>query len=197
MNVELYKLILDQINTDPYSWKQQDWHSPCGTSHCVAGWAEYLTTGESINIAKTESIARKALDLTSTQAEYLFSPVRDLGELNRVLSHPLFTTDMDILEESSLSDSIDVLTYVCLNPNTPPHILLRLSTIRRRHLLVESIASNPNCPPEILSTLISSDHRSVVAAVLANPGCPVHILKTFFLSPDPKFRETALANPRV
>lgn len=35
--------ILDSIKDDPCSWDQEHWHSRCGTKHCIAGFATYLS----------------------------------------------------------------------------------------------------------------------------------------------------------
>lgn len=44
--------ILDQITTDPESWDQTQWHNPCGTKHCIAGWACKLSgpLGQSLDV---------------------------------------------------------------------------------------------------------------------------------------------------
>jgi hypothetical protein len=34
--------VLWQITNRPETWKQDEWHSTCGTKHCVAGWAVQL-----------------------------------------------------------------------------------------------------------------------------------------------------------
>jgi len=35
--------ILAQITTSPETWDQTQWHNPCGTKHCIAGWACVLS----------------------------------------------------------------------------------------------------------------------------------------------------------
>jgi len=40
---ELPRKIVAQIEEHPETWDQGTWHSPCGTKHCIAGWAVQLT----------------------------------------------------------------------------------------------------------------------------------------------------------
>ncbi len=40
---ELPRKIVAQIEAHPETWDQGSWHSPCGTKHCIAGWAVQLT----------------------------------------------------------------------------------------------------------------------------------------------------------
>jgi hypothetical protein len=35
--------ILAQVTHRPETWDQTTWHSPCGTKHCIAGWACVLS----------------------------------------------------------------------------------------------------------------------------------------------------------
>lgn len=50
-NKELFQAIADQIRKDPHSYDQADWGceskaTPCGTAHCIAGWAAQLSDGQ-------------------------------------------------------------------------------------------------------------------------------------------------------
>lgn len=52
--LELRKRVLKQIEYDPESYDMGDWeriywersYSPCRTTRCIAGWAQYLARGE-------------------------------------------------------------------------------------------------------------------------------------------------------
>lgn len=91
-------------------WDQAEWHSPCGTAHCFAGWGDVLS-GEPIQLAPkspnvrhaadkkqwadyykkvdayqewneaTEDRARTYFGLTTAQTEWLFAGDRDFHEL--------------------------------------------------------------------------------------------------------------------
>jgi len=56
--------VLRQITEHPESWRQEVWHSDCGTAHCCAGWAVTLA-GEAGKLAEarmgTASAARLLL----------------------------------------------------------------------------------------------------------------------------------------
>lgn len=98
MNIERYRMVMHRIWADLRSWNQGWYHidmdgkylspSPenpvehsCGTSHCVAGWAQVLS-GETGPCSDT---ARKWLGLTRDESLWLFASTRILDDLNAVL----------------------------------------------------------------------------------------------------------------
>lgn len=47
MNIKLLRKIVAHIKANPEHWQQSAWH--CGTSHCVAGFAELDAAGYSLS----------------------------------------------------------------------------------------------------------------------------------------------------
>ena len=78
MNKEHYKKVLDQITQHPETWNQARWH--CGSSHCLAGWAKVLS-GKPANDDTVRRDARIYLDLSLSEAEWLFATHRTLSDL--------------------------------------------------------------------------------------------------------------------
>lgn len=98
-NTELFDKIADQIEREPQSYDQETWgreaKTPCGTAHCVAGWAAALegylpmmgtdwnfvmapndtglTEGTRIEAAlDVEGVGAELLGLTEDEADALF-----------------------------------------------------------------------------------------------------------------------------
>lgn len=84
MNVENYERVLEQIIEHPETWNQWGWHTryyyQCATSHCIGGWGQVLS-GRPANSDFARRDAREFFDISSPQADYLFSPARTLDEL--------------------------------------------------------------------------------------------------------------------
>lgn len=80
MNQARYQRVLDQITNHPETWDQTDWHSPCETKHCVAGWAQIMS-GQPASIARARADANLWLDLTHKETEWLFDAERTMAEL--------------------------------------------------------------------------------------------------------------------
>ena len=55
MNLRRYRAVWRLIERFPSQYKQDEWH--CGTSHCVAGWADIVAAGykrpELVNIPRS------------------------------------------------------------------------------------------------------------------------------------------------
>lgn len=89
MNIENFKLVLDHIKAHPETWDQEVWH--CGTHHCFAGWAQILSGVSLIEYATpqgedtTPQVARKFLDVSQKEADYLFSARRTLWDFEAML----------------------------------------------------------------------------------------------------------------
>lgn len=79
MNLARYQQVLDQIRNHPETWKQEVWHTQCGTKHCVAGWAQVLSGQPVSNMASED--ARRWLDVSVSVADYLFASYRTLEDL--------------------------------------------------------------------------------------------------------------------
>jgi hypothetical protein len=80
MNKERLQAIIDRIEADPTCWYQKTWH--CQTAHCVAGHAQ-IDSGRPISDATVRGDAREWLDLSSTDANWLFSPSRTLADFKQ------------------------------------------------------------------------------------------------------------------
>jgi hypothetical protein len=85
MNLENFNKVLAVIEADPSKWNQGEWHSECGTKHCIAGWSQILA-GRKANINTVRGDAREFLDLTSFEAEWLFNPRRTIDNFKAVSS---------------------------------------------------------------------------------------------------------------
>src|SRR5262245_26301554 len=86
MNTQMLYKICNIIMKHPERFDMHFWHSRtvCGTSHCIAGWAEVLTYGERPHPATwedhlnapwppdPEEIGCEVLDLTHAQGKRLF-----------------------------------------------------------------------------------------------------------------------------
>jgi hypothetical protein len=78
---KLLKTVVNQILAHPETWKQDSWHSLCGTKHCVAGWCQLLSgKGQDSNTAKED--AQAALGLTDSEAAHLFRPGCTISEIH-------------------------------------------------------------------------------------------------------------------
>lgn len=84
VNEAFLREVMAYIELHPELWDQENWASvaPCGTSHCLAGWAYVLGTGKelwlnprSMTVEPTELVveAGKLLGLSVSQAVALFN----------------------------------------------------------------------------------------------------------------------------
>ncbi len=57
MNVELLQEVKEKILAEPQSFDMCSWHrrSKCGTTHCIAGWADVLVNQEEFPSTKSEA----------------------------------------------------------------------------------------------------------------------------------------------
>jgi|GEM_PF-6564746 len=76
---ELLRAVVNQILAHPETWDQSDYHSECGTTHCVAGWAQVLGGLPATGAAYFD--AKRLLGLTKTEADQLFDPKTKLREI--------------------------------------------------------------------------------------------------------------------
>ena len=58
--IELLDKIREKILENPDHFNMHSWHSSCGTSHCIAGWAQVLTTQETES-SEAEDVGRTLL----------------------------------------------------------------------------------------------------------------------------------------
>ena len=77
---ELLKTAVNQILLHPETWNQEEFHSPCGTKHCIAGWSQILS-GQAPRAETVVEDARSALEISGRDAEYLFNSSRTLVEI--------------------------------------------------------------------------------------------------------------------
>lgn len=78
---ELLAAAVEQIAAHPETWNQREWHSRCGSTHCVAGHVELIALGE--QTCCTFWTATDLLGLTVKEADWLFDPNRTLPQLYR------------------------------------------------------------------------------------------------------------------
>ena len=71
---------VNRILSNPDSWDQGSWHSPCGTQHCIAGHGQ-IAAGKPMNVNTCRDDAREWYGLTDGDADWLFSSYRTLTEL--------------------------------------------------------------------------------------------------------------------
>jgi|SRR5580658_395910 hypothetical protein len=91
MNIENHKKVIKQIESDPECWDQTTWH--CGAKHCYAGWAQILS-GKPENTAMACRDAREFLDLSHSEADYLFAPERTLVQLKEFPNDSSYTCEV-------------------------------------------------------------------------------------------------------
>ena len=75
--------LAEQVNnilSNPDSWWQGVWHSPCGTKHCIAGHGQ-IAAGKPMSINTCRDDAREWYGLTGEDALWLFHPYRTLPEM--------------------------------------------------------------------------------------------------------------------
>ena len=77
---KLIKTAVNQILQHPETWNQGNWHSSCGTKHCIAGWCQILS-GKDQNSDTASSDAAEALGLTANEENWLFSAERTLSDI--------------------------------------------------------------------------------------------------------------------
>ena len=88
MNKDNFKKVLDQIEQHPETWDQDIWHSPCGTQHCFAGWAEILAGHEqSLDHFTVQKHAIDYLAIHLDEADWLFDADRTLADFRDVLEN--------------------------------------------------------------------------------------------------------------
>jgi len=71
---------VNNILTNRDSWDQETWHSPCGTTHSIAGHGQ-IAAGKQMNSSTCEADAREWYGLTPLDAMWLFGAGRTLPEL--------------------------------------------------------------------------------------------------------------------
>ena len=73
MNVELLEKVITKIHQEPQYLDMNDFHSPCGTTHCIGGWAQMIVEGHTYNRSGEEGICHfaKLLDLDYGNDKYI------------------------------------------------------------------------------------------------------------------------------
>ena len=97
MNYERLAQVVAIIDANPESWKQDDWHSPCGTKHCLAEHAELLARDIpklSCSFA-TWDIAQEFFEMTPHQADYFFGRNRTLSDFRFAPGEPYSASGFD------------------------------------------------------------------------------------------------------
>lgn len=96
--LELLDQVIKQIETEPETWRQNDWAviiSPCQTKYCVAGHAVVMCGGQMLFRGSQHAddavfegqrnsisrIAQELLELTDSERQMLFSGVNDLDTI--------------------------------------------------------------------------------------------------------------------
>jgi hypothetical protein len=83
---KLLKTAVNQILAHPETWDQSNWHSPCGTKHCIAGWCQILA-GKPANDDTAKEDAMEALGLNEEEANTLFRASTSLPEIYYFATH--------------------------------------------------------------------------------------------------------------
>jgi hypothetical protein len=87
-SIKRLRMVKEAILANPQYYRQEEWISaiePCGTTCCIAGWADYLFNGKKAHEARAkaelsnymvswEYVAAKALGLDYCQAHTLTYP---------------------------------------------------------------------------------------------------------------------------
>jgi len=76
---KLLKTAVNQILAHPNTWSQREWHSDCGTKHCIAGWCQILSGRGKTGSAMGD--AQEMLGISDGDANWLFASHRSLGEI--------------------------------------------------------------------------------------------------------------------
>ncbi len=76
---KLLKTAINQILLHPETWQQSNWHSGCGTKHCIAGWCQILSGKEQSQDAMED--AKKSLGITDFEASQLFRSNCTISEM--------------------------------------------------------------------------------------------------------------------
>jgi hypothetical protein len=88
-NLQLIRRVLNHIDTHPETWTQSRWYerTPCGTAHCVGGWALAFNgnTGRLVFLSHSvaRSMAQQALGLTGREARALFNGGNSRADVQR------------------------------------------------------------------------------------------------------------------
>lgn len=76
----LFKTAVNQILLHPETWCQANWHSSCGTKHCLGGWLQVLA-GKPMNAGSVISDAMETTGITSYEANHLFRANCTISEM--------------------------------------------------------------------------------------------------------------------
>ncbi|HMP07606.1 MAG TPA: hypothetical protein PJ982_14750 [Lacipirellulaceae bacterium] len=77
---DLLVAVVNHILQHRETWDQKEWHSECGTKHCVAGWTQVMG-GQPMDEDCVVDDAEELLGLSYDEANYLFSSDRTLYEI--------------------------------------------------------------------------------------------------------------------
>lgn len=77
---KLLQTAVNQILEYPETWNQTEYHSECGTMHCIAGWCQILG-GRPANRCSTSNDSQELLGISINEAFWLFSKDRSLREI--------------------------------------------------------------------------------------------------------------------
>jgi hypothetical protein len=77
---KLLQTAVNQILAHPETWNQAEYHSECGTMHCIAGWCQILG-GRPANIASTLYDSERLLGISRKESLWIFSKDRSLLEI--------------------------------------------------------------------------------------------------------------------
>ena len=83
MNIENFKLVLNQIKSHPETWDQKNWH--CESAHCFFGWAQILS-GKAVNTDNVLRDARSFLETTKLEEKYIVNAYRTIEGFEKFLN---------------------------------------------------------------------------------------------------------------
>ena len=84
MNAENFVRVLNWIKSNPEHWDQAHWH--CSTVNRFGGLVQIMS-GKQFSANVVRRNARVFLDVSMSEADYLFSKDRTIGDFERFLSN--------------------------------------------------------------------------------------------------------------
>jgi len=110
----------------------------------------------------------------------------------------LDSDDLDLYSKTVAdgNDMLHIRRVVAGNPNTPGHVLARLSE-DTNPLIRQRIAENPNSPIDVLRKLSDDIHSDVRLAVAENPNASTDILAKLAEDEDSDVRYGVAESPHM
>ncbi len=105
-------------------------------------------------------------------------------------------SDLYSKTDADSNDMLHIRRVVAGNPNTPGHVLSRLSE-DPNPMIRQRIAENPNTPIDVLRKLAGDIHSDVRLAVAENPNASTDILARLAVDADSDVRYGVAESPHM